>query len=67
MGDIRGMGAPPGGFVASMVAPMPSKPTTNDGFVPTLTHTTDAHTSKVANEDETKDGDAKDDGQAGED
>jgi hypothetical protein len=50
-----------------MVAPMPSKPTTNDGFVPTLTHTTHAHTSKVANEDETKDGDAKDDGQGGED
>jgi hypothetical protein len=66
MGDIGtmgGMGAPPGGFMDSMVAPMPSMPTTNDCFVPSLIHSTHAHTSKIAKGNETKDADAKDDGE----
>nr|XP_051189870.1 uncharacterized protein OsI_027940-like [Lolium perenne] len=70
MGDIGamgGMGAPLGGFMDSMVAHMPSMLTTNDGFVPSLIHSTHAHTSKIANGDETKDADAKDDGEGDED
>jgi hypothetical protein len=58
---ISGMGAPPGGFIDSVVAP--SMPTTNDGFVPSSIHTTNAHISEVSNKDETQNGDAKDDGQ----
>jgi hypothetical protein len=41
------MGAPPGGFM-SMVSPMPSMPTPNDGFIPSPPiHSTNAHTTKV--------------------
>jgi hypothetical protein len=56
------MGAPPGGFIAFMVAPMPSMPTMNDGFVPSP-----VHTSELAKEDESNVGDAKDDGKSDED
>jgi hypothetical protein len=62
IGGIGGMRAPPGEFMASMVASMPSISTTNDGFLPCLMHITHAHTFEVADEGETKDGDAKDDG-----
>ena len=67
MGSYGGMGAPPGGFMASMVDPMPSMTTTNDGSVPSPIHTNHAHTSEVANQDETKDGDAKVNGEGDED
>jgi hypothetical protein len=65
MGGNVGMGAmggPPGGFM-SMVSPMPSMPTPNDGFIPSPPiHSTNAHTTKVQNEDEEQDGGAKEDG-----
>jgi hypothetical protein len=67
MGGIGSMGAPLDGFIASMVAPMLAMPTTNDDFVPSPIHTTHAHVSEVAIEDETKDGDVKDDGEDDED
>jgi hypothetical protein len=73
MGGNVGMGAigtpmssmpTPGGFM-SMVSPIPPMPTLNDGcmsFPPIHSTPNDAHTTKVQNEDEEQDGDAKEDG-----
>jgi hypothetical protein len=72
---MASMGASSGGFMASMGAPsggfmgdpsIPSMPTMNDGFVPSPSHTTPAHTSEVAREDESNVGDAKGDGEGDE-
>jgi hypothetical protein len=60
IGAMCGFGTPPGGFMASMSGHMPSIPTTNDGFISSPFRTTQAHTSEVANEDETNDEDVKD-------
>jgi hypothetical protein len=67
IGAMGAMGAPPGGFMAATNGPMPPMPTKNGGSIPSPFHTTHSYTSKVASEDETNDGDAKDGDQDGED
>jgi hypothetical protein len=39
VGEIGGMGAPPGGFMASMGAPPMLSITMNDGYIPSPVHT----------------------------